>query len=111
MSVFLRDCNYISWDIAVCRLSYLISDDFKAACFVEKGERVCIDPSSTMLGSEWMVQLPPLDSDGFSSGDDEWDELAEASFDFHFKSFLETSESMKNSEMELDRTDFGGRHN
>jgi len=82
--------NYIFWDTAVCHYPHLVSDGFEETRLVEKGEGVCFELSRGKLGSEWIVQLPLLELDGYSNGDDEesgeWDELAKDEFDFHFKS-------------------------
>jgi len=87
-------CNYISWDTAVCHYPHLVCDGFEETPLVEKGEGVCFELSREKLGSEWIVQLPLFESDGYSNGDDEesaeWDELVEDEFDFHFNSFLGT---------------------
>ena len=79
-------CNYISWDTAVCHCPHLVSDGFEETRLVEEGEGACFELCREKLGSEWIVQLPLSESDGYGNGDDEesgeWDELAEDDFDF-----------------------------
>jgi hypothetical protein len=102
------DCNYITWNTAVCTYPLFISGDSAETTWQalkEKGvsrnnsnsqwktEGIwdCLEPSPTETGPKWIVKLRPPKQDGHSDGDEDeaWEELARTTFNMYFGSLFE----------------------
>ena len=105
-----HDCNYITWNAAVCTYPHFVSDDSADISWLTLKEmdvsqhnsytqwktedRDCLDLFPTKVGTKWKVdlQLPKPDGDRDGDGDEDGvcDELARTTFDMYFRSLFKT---------------------
>jgi hypothetical protein len=92
------DCNYITWNQAVCTYPHFLSDDTNVTwlCLIQEnigvpqdwkiqeGKQVCFGSPVTKVRYKWIVNLPTPNSDSDSNSTDGeadiWEKLAERTF-------------------------------